>query len=92
MWVRLLHISTCVVTEEDFPDTSLAVSSHWTLEQLVAPHLESKSPVVTSLRDQLAKIGRLWSPGKRAIGHKFDDALIEDTRTRLRSVLNLFTR
>lgn len=92
LWVRLLQVSSSIVTEEDFPETSLAISSHWTLQRIVEPHLEAKSPALVSLRDQLLKISRLWAPEKKATGHKFDDALVEDTRNRLTNLMNLFTR
>ncbi len=92
MWVRLLHISSSVVTEKDFADTSIAVSSHWTLEQLIAPHTASKDPLVVSTREQLAKLSRLWAPEKLSAGHKFDDALIEETNGRLSSLIKLFRK
>ena len=79
-------------TEKNFHDTSLAVSSHWTLERLVKPLAETESPTLVSLRDQLLKISRLWAPEKKALGHKFDDAIVKDTHTRLANALSLFTR
>jgi hypothetical protein len=92
LWVRLLQVSTSVVTEEDFPDTSIAISSRWTLEQLIAPHAESKNPLVISIRDQLAKIARLWAPEKLAAGHSFNDALVRHCHDRLSSIVQLCTK
>ena len=92
LWIRILQVSTSVVTEEDFEDTTLAISNHATLEKLVSPHQETKSPTIQSIRDQLAKIQRLWSPQKLESGRKFDNALIKDSNGRLNNIVNQFTR
>ena len=91
LWVRLLQISTSVVTEKDFADTSVAISSHWTLMCLISPLTNSKAPAVVSTREQLAKISRMWAPEKLASGHQFDDALIKETHNRLSSIINGLT-
>jgi len=91
-WVRLLHISTSVVSEKEFPDTSIAISSCWTLDQIIASTTASEEATVVSIRDQLSKIQRLWSPEKLAAGHKFDDALIEECNGRLGNVIQLFAK
>ena len=92
LWARLLHISSGIVTEKDFADTTVAVASHWTLAQIAAPFSAAKDPTVTSVRDQIAKLERLWHPDKLASGHEFDDALIEDTHRRMANVVGTFTR
>ena len=91
-WVRLLHIATSIVTEKEFPDTSIAISSRWTLEQVIAPSSASKDATIVSIRDQLSKIQRLWAPEKLAGGHKFDDRLIEECHGRLDNVIQLFAK
>jgi hypothetical protein len=92
LWTRLLHVSSSLVTEEDFPETTVAIGDPQILTLIVAPLAASKAPTVSSIRDQVAKIERLWSPEKLSAGHEFDDALIGDTHKRLTSVINTFTR
>ena len=92
LWLRLLHVSSGIVTEKDFSDPSTAISSHWTLQQLITPLVESKEPTVVSARGQLSKIARLWAPEKLAAGHPQDDALIKDSHTRLGNIIQLFNR
>jgi hypothetical protein len=92
LWVRLLHVSTSIVCEEDFTETSLAISSCWTLGQLILTNCDSDEPTIISICDQLAKLQRLWAPEKLAAGHRFDDALVQESHNRLENVLELFTR
>ena len=82
-----------MVTEKDFPDTTLAISNHWTITQLIAPHASSKTPIVIALRGQLEKISRQWAPQKLASStHKFDDALVKETNGRINNMVHLFTK
>lgn len=92
LWARLLQVSSSVITQKDFADTSIAIGSHWSLHQIVAPFAQSEDPTVISIREQISKLGRLWSPEKLAHGHQFDDALITETQNRLSKVVDAFTK
>ena len=92
LWTRLLQISSSLVTQEDFTDTTVAIGDPQILSLIAAPLAASKSSTVGSIHDQIAKIERLWSPEKLAGGHQFDDQLIGETHKRLTSVVSTFTR
>ena len=90
MWVRLLHVSSNIVTTEDFTDPTTAIGSHWMLLQIVAPLEESTVPTVIFTRDQLAKIARTWAPEKFSAERRPDDELISESHQRLDSIIQQF--
>ena len=90
MWVHLLHVSTSIVTTEDFTDPSTAIGSHWMLLQIIAPLEESTNPTVIATRDQLAKISRLWAPEKFTPDRGPDDELIAESHKRLDIIIQQF--
>jgi len=92
--VRLLHLSSGVVSEKDFSDTTHAISNHWTLQQLAilsTPSKDNPDETLASVHEQIAKLERMWHPDKLLHGHKFDDQLIAESNHRLTIAIGEFT-